>query len=417
MLAKERVSCYTVRVMFPRNRRRILPERFGIAMNKNTNTHAKKKKTAAHSTAAQRPSKKGRKPAPAKKMKGLMIALSSVMGVFALLVLTAAVYLYIMFDRVQFEGETSEPFVSYVDDNPAGSDFSGDVLDDPYEHAQSVADIPVRGNEQYITNILLMGIDNDGNGGYAGRSDTNIILSIDKRNKTIKMVSILRDTWVTIPGRDYDHDGKDDYQKFNAAHSGGGGFELVAKTIQQNFRLKIDQYIKVNFDSFEYAVDAIGGIDIELTKAETTQICTADQRKESHFSGFKRIGTEAGVYHLNGYQALQYSRIRKLDSDFGRTERQRKMVSALIGKAKTMGIWELNSLLYNVLPHVSTNMSANELAGYVMNMLEYVKYDIEADYHVPMSGEYRDVSIRGGAGLWLENPKQVVSNLHQYLYG
>ncbi len=307
----------------------------------------------------------------------------------------------------------------YVDSLPPESDdvnYGSEVSFVP-SYTDDVSQIAVRGNTKNITNLLLLGL--DGRSSYKGsRSDTMMIVSINDQAKTIKLISLMRDTLVTIPGRDRDGDGKDDYAKMNAAYA-YGGFDLLSKTIEQNFRLDIDHYVGVNFVSFPVAVDAMGGVDIELTEAETTQICDASQQKENWERGFKRIGKTAGTYHLNGYQALQYARIRHLaGSDFKRTERQRIVISALMQKAKKMNFGQLNAILTGVLPHTVTNMSANQLMGYALNIGKYAGYTIEMDYRLPQDNRYNSVRPAGlGSCLAFKDQVEAVNTLHQWIYG
>jgi len=296
------------------------------------------------------------------------------------------------------EGEGPESIPDYVFET------------DPYENATSVADIPVMGDTKDVTNILLIGI--DGRTNYSARSDSNMIVSINKKNKTIKFVSLLRDTCITIPGRD-----KDDYNKLNAAYAFGQE-KLLFKTIEQNFRLKIDKYIGINFVVFPIAVDKLGGIEIELTGPEATQIPKKGTTAtvETGDPNFVPMSNKPGVYQLDGFQTLQYVRIRHLDSDFGRVQRQQKAMKILLDKARRADIFTLTGMLDDLLPQVKTNMGRGDILKYVMDVASYLSYDIMTDYRVPQNGAYRNETINGGAMLVLKDPKQSVTDLHTYLY-
>ena len=332
------------------------------------------------------------------RSKGARIAAGIGAGIISLLslaFLAAGVYLWVLFSQVDYDDGTGDE--SYVDTLPEEEDeFLPDPsqtpsLSDPEAEDTGVGSGDVLGNTKEVTNYLLIGTDN--RGGTTGRSDANLILSVNTRTHTLRLVSLLRDLWVTIPGRG------EGYHKLNAAYA-YGGFNLLSLTLQQNFRLKIDQYIAVDFDAFEKAVDALGGVDIELSAAEAKHI---------------GVGASAGSYHLNGPKALDYSRIRKLDSDFGRTERQRKVMSALIGKVQGMNLASLNSLLFAVLPHVKTNLTQNELLGLAGQALSYSGYTVE-QYVVPQKGEYQNTYIGKGAGLWLTDRSRSVQGLLDFLY-
>lgn len=290
------------------------------------------------------------------------------------------------------------------------------------DEAQTLSDIPIQGNTSYVTNFLLLGVDSRETGGN-GRSDTNMIVSINSKTKTIKIISLLRDTWVTIPGLDEDGDGVRDYSKLNSAYF-NGGFDLLASTIRENFRLEITQYAKVDFDAFRLAVDALGGVDVELTKEEALYIPLEEQPNPDWFADpptVPSIGSEAGIYHLNGHQALAYCRIRKLysTSDFARQSNQRVVVSKLIEKAKGSSPTALLSMLEDVLPCVTTNIPRSELREYALGVLEYAGYSIEMDYSLPdiHKSDWSNKTLSGkGEGLWLEDPAQTVLELHKYIY-
>ncbi len=349
---------------------------------------------------------------------------SAVMAVLGVLCLTAAILLTTVLGRINFQGETSYDPNAEVDLGDDGGEFGGEVIDPgAYEGAADVQSLPLRGNEKGVRNILLLGIDGKS---YSGRSDTTMILSINDNTKTIKLVSILRDTWVSIPGRDKDGDGKDDIGKFNAAYA-YGRHALQNKTIIQNFRLDIDEYIGVNFDSLPKVIDAMGGLDVKLTAKEMTQI-PGDGCKVAipipgrtddcgGLKGYYSLKGEAGVHHLNGFQAMQYARIRKLDSDFKRTARQREVVNLMIAKAKKMSYSQLVSVLYKALECVDTNMSSDEFLGFAASAVKYMGYTVEMDYSVPQTGEYKGATINGGSGLLLTDAKNTVKKLHEYLYG
>ena len=282
--------------------------------------------------------------------------------------------------------------------------------------------IEVRGNTDSITNIMLIGVDGRGNAGYSARSDTNIILSINTETRTIKLASLLRDTWVSVPGVDYDGDGVGDYCKLNAAFY-YGGFDTLSQTVENTFKLDIDQYVAVNFKAFEKAVDAMGGIDIELSEAEARYIPEKtddpDRFATAPGSGLDPVGTTAGMYHLNGEQTLAYCRIRYLyaESDFQRQSNQRKVLELLMQKAKTMNFATLTNVLTSVLPDVKTNIPKDELLAYAANALQYTSYTVETDYSVPSGyNECESGWIGGGVGLWLTDPETTTLKLHQYLY-
>ncbi len=186
-----------------------------------------------------------------------------------------------------------------------------------------------------ITNIAVFGIDSVD--GMTGRSDAIMILTLDEKHDKIKITSIVRDSYVDIPGRGLD--------KINHAYAFGGP-ELAIKTINQNFRLDVRHYISLNFSSMPAIINAIDGVEIKITDQEATQI-----------SGVSSSGT----YTLNGDQALQFSRIRKIDSDFERSRRQRDVMEATIKAAFDKPVTSYPSMMNQIFPHMKTNLSSNQM--------------------------------------------------------
>lgn len=198
-------------------------------------------------------------------------------------------------------------------------------------------------NSPLVTNILLIGA--DGHTGESSRSDSMILISIDYVHMKIKMTSFLRDSWVYIPS-------KDAYHKLNAAYSYGGA-QLCIDTLEYNFNVDIDHYIKVDFDMFTQVIDKLGGIDIEVTESEAKFIT-----KTTRYT----LSSGESV-HLDGAKALVYSRIRKLDSDYMRTYRQRKVITAIINKARHTDPVTLFKTANEVLPLLETDLSPVEISG------------------------------------------------------
>lgn len=194
-----------------------------------------------------------------------------------------------------------------------------------------------------VSNILLMGV--DGSADSSSRSDSMILVSVDYKHMKIKLTSFLRDSWVEIPSK-----GKK--AKLNAACTYGGP-QLVIDTIEYNFGVDIDHYVMVDFEMFTNIIDSLGGIDVEVTEKEAKFI----NRTTRHTVDYGEI------VHLNGAEALVYCRIRKLDSDYMRTYRQRKVITALIGQAKSAGAGKLISTMQDVFPMIETDMSAAEITG------------------------------------------------------
>lgn len=193
-----------------------------------------------------------------------------------------------------------------------------------------------------VTNILFIGAD-DSSGGNS-RSDSMMLISIDNKHKKIKLTSFLRDSWVEIPSK-----GKK--AKLNAAFAYGGA-QLTVDTLEYNFLIDIDHYVLVDFEMFTEIIDAVGGVEVEVTENEAKFIRNTTRFKEME-SGEK--------VRLSGAEALVYCRIRKLDSDYMRTYRQRKVITALMEQAKEAEIKTLIDAIYDVFPLIQTDLDKKEI--------------------------------------------------------
>ena len=263
-----------------------------------------------------------------------------------------------------------------------------------YKELAAMAAEPMK--EDGVVNILLIGNDSRENG-EDGRSDAMILLSISSRTKSIYMTSLLRDIYVEIP----EHQGNQ-YQgnRLNAAYAFGGA-ELLMKTIEHNFGIPVNRYMLVNFEAFANLVDAVDGIELELTRDEIEYV--NGYLVEYNMLTGREQGTDnmdlsvadngPAVVHLNGPQALAYSRNRYLGTDFGRTERQRKVLTAVIGKLPGAVLTNAGGLIDGLMPNLTTNLTRNECFSLSLMAGKLLTYDIVSD-NIPQPDTYRDVTIR-----------------------
>lgn len=265
-----------------------------------------------------------------------------------------------------------------------------------YSGIPSVSTEPLK--EAGVTNILLIGNDSR-EAGQDGRSDAMILLSISNETKTIHLTSLLRDMYVEIPG----HDGN----RLNAAYAYGGP-ELLMKTIEENFDVEVNRYVQVNFQAFAHLVDAVEGVELEVTNEEVKYI-NAYLVEYNMLEG-KDVETDYldetlnGRIHLNGPQALAYCRNRYLGTDFGRTERQRKVLSAAIRKAPKALLKDPLGLMNDILPMLTTNLTQSEIGKLFLQTPNFLVYDI-VQGSLPVEGSYSNSFIRGMAVLEVDFEK------------
>ena len=266
-------------------------------------------------------------------------------------------------------------------------DFTGEVMDESdvdWGEAQELLET----NDDVI-NILLIGQDTRSRE-ERSRSDTLILVTVNKSAKTISLTSFMRDLYVQIPGyRD---------NRINAAYV-FGGMDLVNACLQKNFGVTVDGNIVVDFYGFMDIVNMMGGLDIELSAQEA-------QYMNENFSWDVDDGEDdtwnltEGVNHLTGSQALSYARMRNVgNSDYQRTERQRLVVSKLIEKAKALNASELTLLLRHALPMIMTDMENAQMLGYALELFPMLP-DLEVNtLRIPVDGGYKSVFIDGMAVL------------------
>ncbi len=254
-----------------------------------------------------------------------------------------------------------------------------------YEEVQSYSKEPMK--ESGVINILLIGNDSRENG-EDGRSDAMILVSISDKTKTITMTSLLRDMYVEIPG----HDGN----RLNAAYSYGGP-ELLMQTIEQNFDIKVHRYALVNFQAFANLVDAVGGVDLELTNEEVNYVngyLVEYNMLEGKPEGTDYLDTSlSGMIHLNGPQALAYTRNRYIGTDFGRTERQRKVLAAVMKKMPGTLAVNSSELIDGLFPNLTTNLTKNECFRLSLNGSKFLTYEL-VQQAIPAEGTYSNATIR-----------------------
>lgn len=245
-----------------------------------------------------------------------------------------------------------------------------------------------------VTNILLIGADTR-SADERGRADTVILLSVNSDKETITMVSFMRDSYVEIPGRGMG--------KLNASYRYGGA-ELLMDTLEVNFKIEIDDYVYINFESFSDIVDAVGGIELTVSDAEA-QGMRAPMAEVNDIMG-RPSSTDflpgGGTYVMNGNQALAYARLRYVgNADFERTQRQREVIRKIFEKAKTLSLGELDKFLKTCAQSVVTNMAKKDMYLLSLKMIWYAGYDLE-ELRIPCDDCYRGATIGGQSVLELD---------------
>ena len=240
----------------------------------------------------------------------------------------------------------------------------------------------------YVKSILVLGTDSRSTDD-SGRSDSMILVSLNSRTKEMTMTSFMRDCYVEIPNYGWN--------KLNAAFAFGGA-ELVMETIEHNFGVQIDNYISFDFMSFASVIDSVGGIDVDVSDAEAEEINNILISEVNEIVGDDRMSdllSGGGHLHLVGKQALSYARIRKVgNSDFERTERQRKVIELMFDRMTSFNPAMLPKLAINAIPNVSSNMSAAEMYLFSLRLplaAVYEKKQLQIPYENTFYSDSYDV--------------------------
>lgn len=259
-----------------------------------------------------------------------------------------------------------------------------------------------------VRNILLVGLDARP-GETQSRSDTIIILTIDGNTQTIKLTSLLRDMYVSIPGRSNN--------RINAAWV-YGEFDLLRDTIRENFGLDIEEYVTVDLSLLIDLVDQIGGLTLNVeTEKQRQAINGVIDAYNYQFGEPTNDGlvTSLGEQLMNGKQVEAYARYRKIDSDFQRSERQREVLGKIFDKLKTMSLVELTKLAAYAVERVQTNMSLSDIVSLIPVMYAMQDAPIE-QMTLPYDGEYQSKTVSGMAVL-VPNVQATQQRLKSFIYG
>lgn len=325
-------------------------------------------------------------------IKKAALSLAAVLLALVLGVGTYAVYYFNKIRGLDPGYANSNTIIVDPDNNPPPTDE--DLEKDPrriYSKLKNLEKIVVKQpNDPDVENILFMGLDGFGVD-RAARSDSMNIISINHKTNTVKMVSVLRDMYMKMPNW------KGGIKLNEGYHYGGPG--MTVNMINYFFDMDIQKYVVVDFEGFPRIVDTVGGVEIEVTSKEASKI-----------QGIKRAGT----YLLNGKQALDYARIRKIDSDFARSRRQRTLLLTMLDKFWNADIFTKFSVVDKLGNYVSTNLTAGEIYDLSRNKLDKINRDIET-FTMPSAGNYRQIAFP--VFYFYMDYNHQKQDLHRFLYG
>ncbi|MGN0335153.1 MAG: LCP family protein [Lachnospiraceae bacterium] len=294
-----------------------------------------------------------------------------IVGILLLLILGAAGFVTSKLNRIQRAEEQERiPREEETFETDEGEEVTAEVVEEAPVIQWNGVEIL---QSDKVKNILFIGQDRRPGQGRQ-RSDSMIICSIQEETNELILTSVMRDCYVQIPG--YSDN------RINAAYA-FGGMELLDETIELNFGIHIDGNLEVDFDGFIEALSAVGNLDIELNAAEV------------NYFNKQGWGVSVGVNSLNPERVLSYARTRYVGhSDWERTERQRKVITAAFRKVQYCSLPEILELVDEILPCVTTDLKNTEIIGYVYQVVMNNMTDLRSQ-RVPIDGAYRSARIRG----------------------
>ena len=254
--------------------------------------------------------------------------------------------------------------------------------------------------------IAVFGVDSRNSSvGKGNNSDVNILCNIDQGTGEIRLVSVYRDSYLNISD-------KNTYNKINAAYMQGGP-EQVVKALNRNLDIDIDDYATFNWKAVADAINILGGIDVEITKSEFYYINAFISETVKATGVASTQLKSAGMNHLDGVQAVAYGRLRLMDTDYARTERQRKVISLAFEKMKKADWATINNIVQTVFPQVATSIEINDLLKIGRNI---TRYHLTETTGFPSELKEKKMGRKGACVI----PQTLESNvieLHHFLFG
>lgn len=329
--------------------------------------------------------------------------LSIVAGVIVVLALAVVIGFHYLYNQMNIDKGGDVEVLEEEFDKDEGIENLEEIHPD---EINVDANVSVR-KEDDVINILLCGEEKIGED--RGRTDSIMIATINQKENSLRLTSIMRDTYVEIPGYSSN--------KINSAYH-TAGIPLLKKTISENFGIDVDGYVLVNFDSFEEVIDALGGIEITLSEEEASYL-----NRTNYISEYYNRNVSAGTQTMNGNQALGYARVRYVGKDgvvgdFARTLRHRTVIQAIFEKYKEKSTLDLLAMVPKILPLVTTDLSKKECIEYLTAGIEVKNKNPEIEtLNVPVEGAYKITRV-GTMSVILPSDLQTnVDAMHEFIFG
>lgn len=285
-----------------------------------------------------------------------------------------------------------------------GADYEAALQDEPKVSVSQDELAITPGLDPDWVNILLAGSDSRTGRSYS-RTDAMIILSLNVRSGQVKLISVMRDIWTPMHGRDP--------QKINACTVFGGP-TLAMRTLNEDFQMNIEDYVLIDMQAIEKVIDLIGGVELEITEQEYYALRKSRDATDSELI---TPPESFGTVTLTGEQALAYARLRAIDNDYERTARQRRVLLAIARQAKALSFGELTRLIAACLEYVETDISLVDIMTLARVGLQ-ADLDAIEEMRLPVDGTYTSGKLAEN-GLWVIQPdfEANAQALHEFIYG
>jgi LCP family protein required for cell wall assembly len=312
----------------------------------------------------------------------VIISVCVLLSLILLAVATVGIYATYLMNKISRNPANESKLTPSEVDQILQSDPDNQPMD-PSESLPIINDTPLPSDPippveapKHIINILLIGQD-ETSGNHRARSDSMILVTCNTKSKSITFTSFMRDSYVQIPGYPAN--------KLNHAYQ-YGGMSLLCDTLRVNFGVEIDGAVEINFSSFQEIIDMLGGVEINLTWEEASALNNLESKKEWRL--------KPGVQVLTGEQALRYARLRHIDSDFQRTERQRKVIMSVIEAYKNCKLSDMMKILEKTMPLITTNISTGQMFTYVIQLFPMISGAQVKTQQLPAAGTFTSGLIK-----------------------
>lgn len=343
--------------------------------------------------------------------------LTAFLLILLLLVGTVAGFIWSKLRLIQYDdGKLKETVPAVVESIPDETEAAVETEPEQIvdisglEMVKTPPKIPAHKLEEHddVINILVLGTDDYGGRlTDAARSDAMILVSINKTEKTVKLVSLERG--MGVPVLEGEYEGQYDWLTHIFRY---GGSNLVCRTVEHCFGVEIDNYVRVTFNTVRTVVDSIGGIHVYLSEAEASHLSSHFEEKEMY--AFANL--QEGSNYLNGEAALQFARLRSIDSDWQRVGRQRRVILAAVEALKGASLKQLNDLLDTTLPLIQTDMSMLEIAELMLYAPSFLESEFD-QMTIPKQGTFGGMVGMGGRSLFAVDFEVNSEILKEFLYG